>query len=78
MYSVGGWHEYEWEYEMSFGWRVVGRYLRFTREVEALAEVYLRRTFGLGEGESVPQVSWLWLCGGWRDGTLILRRGLVC
>ena len=54
MYSVGVWHEYEWEYEMSPAWRFVG----FNKEVEDLGREYVRRTLGLGEGEDVPEVSY--------------------
>lgn len=41
---------------MSPAWRFVGRFVRFTEEVE-LSGKYVRRTLDVEEGEDMPEVS---------------------
>jgi hypothetical protein len=38
-------------------WQAVGRHMRFQPHWLNLAEVYLRRTFGVAEGDAIPPVS---------------------
>lgn len=53
MYAVGSWYEYEWESELSPAWRFVGRHLRYTKEVDRVADAYVRRALGV-EDASQP------------------------
>ncbi|KAG9008426.1 hypothetical protein FRB90_008890 [Tulasnella sp. 427] len=53
-YGVSAETPYEWFLDYSPMWRFVARWLRFTPRVEGIAEAYMRRMFGLGEGEEIP------------------------
>lgn len=56
-YGVSAYVPYEWFQDFSPMWRYVGRYLRFTPRVEAIADEYVRRMFGIGENDAIPLVS---------------------
>lgn len=48
---------FEFEFEYSPAWRSVGQYLRWTPQLEAIAEAYVRTTLRAPEGSPVPPVS---------------------
>ncbi|KAJ7622484.1 hypothetical protein FB45DRAFT_125421 [Roridomyces roridus] len=42
------------ETDMHPAWQSVGRHMYFTESIQGIGEAYIRRAFGLGEGEVVP------------------------
>jgi hypothetical protein len=56
-YLTSGVEVFEWRFAWSPAWNSVGRHVRFNRELVERSEGYLRRAFGLEEGEEVPPVS---------------------
>ncbi|KAG8946917.1 hypothetical protein FRC04_011344 [Tulasnella sp. 424] len=55
LYFVGGVDPFEWEKDHSPAWRFVGTHARFHPNMIKLAEEYLRKAFGLAEGETIPR-----------------------
>ncbi|KAL9716465.1 hypothetical protein Ac2012v2_000913 [Leucoagaricus gongylophorus] len=54
LYYVCAHQPFEFEFEYSPAWRSVGQYLRWTPQLEAIAEAYVRTTLGAPEGSPVP------------------------
>ncbi|KAF9818515.1 hypothetical protein IEO21_02753 [Rhodonia placenta] len=54
LYYVCGERPLEYDYDYSPAWRFVVKYFRWTRDLEQLAEEYLRRTLNVPEGRPIP------------------------
>lgn len=57
LYFLSSHKGFEFEYEYSPAWRFVGRYVRWTKQIEDLAWAYLRNLWDVREDEDVPPVS---------------------
>ncbi|KAG9017681.1 hypothetical protein FRB90_000271 [Tulasnella sp. 427] len=55
LYYVGASKLFEWEKDYSPAWRFVGKHARFHPKMVKLAEQYLRKAFGLSDGELIPK-----------------------
>ncbi|KAJ2917767.1 hypothetical protein MD484_g2673, partial [Candolleomyces efflorescens] len=53
-YLTSGAEVFEWRFAWSPAWNSVGRHVRFNNDLVERSERYLRRAFGLEEGEEVP------------------------
>jgi len=45
---------YEYDMDFSPAWRYVGQHMRWTQSLEDLADIYVRRTIGVQEGDPTP------------------------
>lgn len=62
MYFVASRYDSEWTYEWSPAWRFVGTHMRWAKELQDLADTYLRGGFGVAPDEPVPDVRPVVLC----------------
>ncbi|KAJ2924268.1 hypothetical protein H1R20_g12817, partial [Candolleomyces eurysporus] len=53
-YLTSGVEPFEWRFSWSPAWNNVGKHVKFNRDLVERSEGYLRRAFGLEEGEEVP------------------------
>jgi hypothetical protein len=50
------WQPFEFDYDYSPSWRFVARYMRWTRQLEIIADSYVRKTIGVPNHEPTPSV----------------------
>lgn len=55
-YSTTGVQEFEYLEKWSPAWTHIGRHLRFTDEMQRMAERYVKKGLGLEEGEDIPKM----------------------
>ncbi|KZT51339.1 hypothetical protein CALCODRAFT_487998 [Calocera cornea HHB12733] len=54
LYYTGLDRSFEWEYDYSPEWQLVAKYMRWNPKLEAVADQYLRRHFGVSAGDVIP------------------------
>ncbi|KAJ2930506.1 hypothetical protein H1R20_g6581, partial [Candolleomyces eurysporus] len=54
LYYVCAAQPFEFDFDYSPAWRYVGQYMRWTPQLEALVDHYVRRTIGVSDGEVTP------------------------
>jgi len=54
LYFTGLDRSFEWEYDYSPEWNLVGKHMHWNPKLEAVADDYLRRHFGVATGQPIP------------------------